>query len=145
MFSEAELAEHRADAISTYTSTFAAFAPGGMTGQPGQQKPGWTPKGTTVGKTQSGGRQSSDTGTRSVNIGGVEYEVLERGLHIPLTAYVVAGVLQLRPGWEFQCTAIGDGVDPAQLNRRWHVVNVPTKSFPTGRRLDVAEVPSLAL
>lgn len=145
MFTAAELAEHRADAESMFRNTFAAFAPGPLAGDPGKKKPGWIPKGTTLGKTQAGGRQSTDAATRQVNIGGVEYDVLESGLHIPLAAYVVDGVLELRIGWEFQCTAIGEGVDLAQLGRRWHVVEVPTKSYPTARRLDVAEVPALDL
>lgn len=93
----------------------------------------WTPQYDTAGKV-SGRSMQGDTNTRTVTIGDVERPVVEGGLHIPLTATLPA------IGWEFECIAVGPASDPALLGRRWRVVDVPTKSFATARRLDVVEV-----
>lgn len=131
---EAELPNLRAEAVATFTDTFAAYSPGGSTTDAdGFEVPGWTDEGSTVGKV-SGRSRESDTDTRMVTVGGVERPVVSGGLHIPLTASVPA------IGWEYVMTAAGPVTDPALVGRRWRVVDVPAKSYATARRLDVVEV-----
>ena len=81
-----------------------------------------------------------DSGTRYVNIGGVERPVIDGGLHIPLSAPVPVASEQRGQGWEYEVTALGPADDPALLGRRYLVISVPAKSFATARRLDVVEV-----
>lgn len=97
---------------------------------------GWTSQGTTSGKVAGPSAQSADTTTHTVTIGGVERPVVEGGLHIPLSAPLPA------IGWEYVCTVVGAASDPALLDRRWRVIDVPAKSYATARRLDVVEVPN---
>lgn len=148
MFSADEIRMLQGDAESEMKDTFAAFSPGEpTTDADGYKVPGWNPEGTTLGKTQGGARQSRDAAPRRVTIGGVDFEVIEGGLQIPILAFIddATSALRLRAGWQFQCIAISPRTDPAQLGRRWHVDGVPTKAIATARRLDVAEVPPLAL
>lgn len=92
----------------------------------------------TPGRVAGPSSQSRDTNTRLVSVGGVERPVIEGGLHIPLSA----GLPEI--GWEFLCVAVGPASDPSLLGRRWHVVDVPAKSYATARRLDVVLVPAEA-
>lgn len=121
------------------TLTLTAYSPGAMTVVNGQETPGDTPEGTTVGKASGQSQQASDPYTRTVTIGDVEVPVIQGGLHIPLSAPVP----DERPGhqWEYVVTAVGRADDPALLGRRYRVVSVPAKSYATARRLDVVEVP----
>ena len=96
----------------------------------------WVDEGSTVGKVAGPSMQSRDTNTRTVTVGGVERQVVEGGLHIPLSAPLPV------IGWEYACIAVGPDSDPALLDRRWRVVDVPAKSYATARRLDVVEVPN---
>lgn len=144
MLSAIEMAELRFDAESEMTDTFAAFAPAAPLVDVNQMKqPGWTPMGTTLGKTR--GSIARDSITRTVRVGGVEYDVVDGGVSVPLSQFIVGGRLILAIGWELQCIATGPAVDAGNLGRRWHVVNVPTKSWASARRLDVVEVPALTL
>lgn len=131
----------RAAAEALMVDTFTPYAPNGSTtGGDGLQVPAYTTKTATVGKTQSRSMQS-EVGHRMVRVGDVERPVLEAGLHIPMTALVpVAGDQGV--GWEYVCTAVGVGSDPALVGRRWLVVSVASKTFQTSRRLDVVEVTS---
>lgn len=140
MFTAAEMAEHQADAEADMLDTFAAFAPG----PPGRNADGysidtWLPRGTTAGKTQ-GPSRGRDTEARTVRVGGADLTVIQGGLHLPVSAFLGDTGLLLEPGWQLQCTRIGPATDPAQLGRRWHVVEVPTKARLSARRLDVVEV-----
>lgn len=145
---EAELPFLRAEAEATFTDTFTAYAPAPnnpTTDADGYEVPGWSVKGSTVGKV-SGRSRDSDTNTRLVSVGGVERPVVEGGLHIPLSSFLdpdpkAVPRLRLRAGWELVCTAVGPKTDPACAGKRWRVVDVPVKSNPTARRLDVVEVP----
>jgi hypothetical protein len=135
----AALPELRRQAESLMADTFTAYAPDGTTTDAyGDEVPAYTPEGSTFGKVQ--GTTARDPITRTVVIGGVDRPVVEGGLQIPLSAPVpVAG--PRGTGWEYVCTAVGPLSDPALLGTRWLVVNAPTKSYATARRLDVAEVP----
>lgn len=142
MSASAAAARGRAAATALMVDTFTPYAPNGYATVDGLEVPVFITKTATVGKVQSRGAglgAGNDTSARSVRIGGVDRPVLEGALHIPLTALVpVAGDPGV--GWEYVCTAVGSGADPAGLNRRYLVVSVPTKTFMTARRLDVVEV-----
>ena len=99
-------------AESLMTSTFAASAlewakVGGLDEQT------WVAKGETLGKVQAS--SGKDSQTRYVTVGEVERPVVEGGLHIPISAPVP------EIGWVYECTAVGPGVDPALVGRRWRV------------------------
>lgn len=140
LFSEQELDDFRAEAESLFLDTFAAFSPNGTTTDAdGFEVPAYADEGSTPGKVQGQSSQASDTYSRTVTVGGVERQVLQGGLHIPLSAPVpAAGDRGI--GWEYVCTAVGPATDPALLNRRYLVVSTPAKSYATARRLDVVEV-----
>lgn len=125
----------REQAESRMQDYFDAYAPG-----PGTDADGMETDAATVAKESTPGRvagrsRDGDTNTRLVTIGGVERPVVEGGLHIPLWAEVPS------IGWEYVLVELGPNTDPALLNRRWRVVDVPAKSDATARRLDVVEVP----
>lgn len=127
------VAAGRMAAEATFLDTFTAYA---FTTSvvDGLDVQGWASQGSTPGKVAGPSSQARDTNARTVPIGGVERVVVEGGLHIPLSA--------TRPaiGWEYLCTAVGSASDPALLNSRWRVVDVPAKSYATARRLDVVRV-----
>lgn len=115
------------DTFTAYAYTYATVD--------GIEQQTWVAQGSTRGKVAGRSRQS-DTNTRTVTIGGTERQVVDGGLHLPLSAPLPA------IDWEYECTALGPASDPSLLGRRWRVVDVPAKSFATARRLDVVEVPS---
>jgi hypothetical protein len=121
-------------AEAEFVDTFAAYSPAGTTTDAnGYEVPAFTAQGSTPGKIQSRARQG-DTQTRTVRVGDVDRPALEGGLHISISAPVPT------IGWEYVQTAVGAGSDPALLNRRYRVVEVPAKTFATARRLDVVMV-----
>jgi hypothetical protein len=120
--------------------TFAAYSPNGVTADAdGMETPAFASQGSTIGKTQSASSQSRDTNTRTVKVGGVDRTVVEGGLHIPIGSPRPAGGLR-GVGWEYVCTAVGPE-SASRVGQRWLVVNSPTKTHMTARRLDVVEVP----
>lgn len=130
----AALPELQEQARSLMGDTFDAYSPAGTTPDvDGYDVPAFTSEGTTSGKIQARSRQG-DTATRTVRVGDIERPVLEGGLHIPIGA-TVPGI-----GWEYVCTAVGQRSDPALLNRRYRVVDVPAKTYATARRLDVVQI-----
>jgi hypothetical protein len=131
----AELPFLRAQAESLMTDTFAAYSPNGTTEDADDfQTTAFATETPTIGKIQASALQQSDTGTRYVRVGTVDRPVVSGGLHIPIAA------APPKPGWEYQCTAIGPTSDPSLLGRRWRVVDAPAKTHATARRLDVVEV-----
>ena len=127
-------ARGRAAAADLFIDTFTAYSPNGTPPDAnGYEVPAFTSQGTTPGKVQARTRQG-DTNVRTIRVGDVDRPVLEGGLHIPLSATVPS------VGWEYVCTAIGSLSDPALLNRRYRVVDVPAKTYATARRLDVVQV-----
>lgn len=143
----ARLPMMRARAQSLMTATFEAFKPNGVdTDADGSEFAAYVSQGTTPGKVQGTSAIGKDSVTRSISVGDVDLPVIDSGLHIPLSSFVVAGVLTLvagyrGTGWELVCTSAGTG-DPAIVGRRFLVVNAPAKSYATARRLDVVEVPT---
>ena len=125
----AELPRFRAEAEGLMGDTFAAYSEGFVVVD-GLEEPGWTLQYETRGRVV-GQSRNADAESRTVTVGGVEREVLQGGLHIPLSAALPA------IGWVFVCTAVGAGSDPALVGRKWRVQDVPTKSYATARRLDV--------
>ncbi|HET7689330.1 MAG TPA: DUF6093 family protein [Nocardioidaceae bacterium] len=127
----------QARAESLMVDEFDAFEPGarGVDATDGMEKPGYTPQGSTVGKIQSHAREG-DTQNRYVQVGETERPVLEAALHIPITATVPTPGL-FGVGWEYECTA---SVEAANVGRRFLVVEVPSKTFATARRLSVVEL-----
>lgn len=127
--------------------TLAWYSPSGATSVVnGMEEQGATPEGTTPGKVQASSQAGSDTGSRSVDVAGVERLVMSGGLHVPVTALTdIAGTLRLAPGWECRVVAVADLADMALLGRRYRVVDVPVKSYATARRLDVVDVTHLDL
>lgn len=137
-FSLRELEEHRADAESLMAVTLAAYSPGTKTrDSDGVEHTSWTPEGTTNGKASGTSRRQLFPASRTANVGGVERTVIAAGLAIPISAPAPS------VGWEYQVTAIGPGVDPDLLGRRYHVVAIPTRNYASSRRMDVVEVPAL--
>lgn len=127
------------------TLTLTAYSPSGHSSQnetTGVETPTFTNEGTTPGKVQGPTTQEADASTRTVAVGGVQRPVLTAGLHIPISADVPhSGPAYVSGGaWEYVVTAVSADDDPALLNRRYRVVDVPAKSFATARRLDVVEV-----
>lgn len=135
-------------AESLMTLTLTAYAPTGnyVEGPDGFEVPEFINRGTTPGKVQGGSQAGKDTETRYADIGGVKRPVLVGGLHIPLSAFVVAGVLDIKPSeqvnqaWQFHVTAVNGLADLSLLGRKYQVVEVPAKSYATARRLSVVEV-----
>lgn len=127
----------QARAESLMFDVFDAFEPGARVVDPtdNMEKPGYTAKGSTPGKIQSHARQG-DTQTRYIKVGETERPVLEAALHIPISATLpTAG--QFGVGWEYVCTA---SVDAGNVGRRFLVVECPSKTFATARRLSVVEL-----
>lgn len=120
------------------TATLTAYSPAGSTTDPdGYEVPGYAPEGTVRGKVQ-GRSRNGDPNARTVTIGDVEREVVESGLHIPVSAPVPAAG-EYGVGWEYVVEDAGDG-DPALVGTRWLVVDAPVKSYATARRLDVVQL-----
>ena len=136
-----DVAEH------TYTLRLTAYSPNGTTPDAdGYEVQDYIDEGWTPGKVQGGSQSGKDTPTRYVSVGGVERPVIQGGLHIPLDRFIfdhslliVAGE-QRGLGWEFEVTETGRYDDPGLLGRRYLVVEVPSKSFATARRLSVVEL-----
>lgn len=138
----AEIAEARADAEALMVDTYTAYEPqpGVRTVDPtnGMERQAYTNRGTTLGKTQARSREG-DVQTRYVRIGGTDRPVVQGGLHIPISATVpTAG--DYGAGWEYECTEISEISDPAELGSRYLVVEVPSKTHDTARRLDVVKL-----
>lgn len=137
---EATTAGRRA-AESLMLDTFTAYAP---TTSPtldadGMETPGYAVVSTTLGKITGGSRQSSDTASREIRVGGVSREVVEGGLHLPVDAdSPTAG--DLGAGWEYELTTLGPTTPAELLGSRWLVVDAPAKSYMTARRLDVVRL-----
>lgn len=133
----AHLPTLQSEAEGTMLDHFDVYAPGPGTDADGFETTSATvPKDSTVGKVAGrGGLGGSDPESRIVEIGGVQRYVMAGGLHIPLGAQVPS------VGWEYVLVELGPDSDPALLNRRYRVVDVPAKSYATARRLDVVEVP----
>lgn len=106
----------------------------------GKKVPAWTEHDPIKGKVQAPSSQAGDTSTDTVQIGQVARPVLRAGLHIPISEPLPAAGRQRGIGWEYQVTGLGQYDDPALLNLRFLVVEVPSKSKATARRLDVVEV-----
>lgn len=144
---QAELPLLRAEAEAAFTDTYAAYSPGGRTtNADGMEVEGYTSEGSTPAKVQSRARQG-DANVRIVRVGGVDRQVIEAGLHIPVSKFVdpVTNKPQIKAGdigvgWEYECTAIGPN-SSSWVGRRFLVVEVPSKTYATARRLDVVELP----
>ena len=89
---------------------------------------------TSPCKIQGSSADSSDTSSRTVNVGGVDRPVIEGGLHIPV------GKPATEHGWVFEVTSVGALSDIRLLGKRYMVDNDPVKSNATARRIDVVEV-----
>lgn len=122
------------------TLTLTPHEPNGTTTVNGYEVPGFTAKTLTIGKLQSPSSQGLDAATDQVQIGEVVRPVLHAGLHIPIGSLVPKAGRQRGIGWEYVVTTVGQHDDPSLLGRRFLVVEVPTKSKATARRLDVVEV-----
>lgn len=79
-----------------------------------------------------GGRTSPVS--RTVTIGGVEREVIEGGLHLPVSADILV------PGWIWEVTAVGEGSDPALVGKQYRVERLAVQSHATAHRYDVVEL-----
>lgn len=144
---ESALPDLRREAEAMMTLTLSAYRPDGTTTDAnGYEVPAFAlvpyaaGVNDTPGKVQSGSQSGSDAPTRYVSIGGIERPVIEAGLHLPIGAPVPVGSQQQGLAWEYEVTALGRRDDPALLNRRYMVVEVPAKSFATARRLSVVEL-----
>lgn len=138
---QARLARGRAAAEALMTLNLSAHSPDGVDQDADDYDvPAFVNEGVTRGKVQAGSSAGKDTSTRYVRLGEVERPVLAGGLHIPLSAPVPTAGEQRGIGWEYQVTAVGPSDDPALLGKRFLVVEVPSKSFATARRLDVIEL-----
>ena len=129
----------RIAAEAAMTLTFTPYSPNGYTTVSGLEVPAYASHTNTRGKVQGGSASTADTATEYVTIGGVRRPLLRGGLHIPISATLPTAGDQ-GVGWEYAVTAVGPLDDPALLNRRFLVVNVPAKSYATARRLDVVEI-----
>lgn len=123
------------------SDTFTAYSPTGdpATDPDGMETLEYYAQGTTLGKITGGSRQSSDTAVREIRVGGVSRQVVEGGLHIPVDAPSPTGG-DLGEGWEYELTAVGPSTPADLLNSRWLVVDAPSKSYMTARRLDVVRL-----
>lgn len=135
------LPELRAQAESLMTLTLTAYSPNGWDNVDGKDVLTYNDEGTTPGKVQGTSATGRDSITRTVTVGGVDREIIDGGLHIPLSATVPVSGLDRGKGWEYEVTAVGPLDDPVLLGRRYLVTNVPAKSYATARRLDVVLVP----
>lgn len=122
------------------TLTLTPFEPTAPTVVGGYKVPAWTEHDPIRGKVQSRSAALDSASTRYVSIGEVSRPIFEAGLHIPVGATIPVSGRQRGMGWEYQITGLGEYDDPALLNRRFLVVEVPSKSKATARRLDVVEV-----
>lgn len=125
---------HAAESLMQTTGTM--YAPTGYSVQnsDGEEVRQFATVFTSVCKIQGPSSASSDTNTRTVEIGGVERPVIEAGLHLPISDRI------LFTGWEFEVDELGPADDPLLLGKRYRVVGIPVKSYATARRLDVVEV-----
>lgn len=136
------LPELRHQAESLMTLTLEAFEPTsqGWVNVDGVDQFDTTSKGTTVGRVEANPTQ------RTVSIGGVDYPIVDSGLHLPIGAFVVDGELQIYggqdrgEGWEFVVTAVGALDAPELLGRRFLITSAPMKSSAVIRRLDVVDI-----
>lgn len=140
----AELPFLRQQAESLMLDTFTVYAPNGTTTDvDGMEVPAYEVQGATPGKIQSrtgGIGNGGDTNTRTETVGGVGRPVVDSGLHIPVTA--PAPEFGSRgTGWEYVLTTPGPATPPDLVGSRWLVVDAPSKSHMTARRLDVVRLP----
>lgn len=146
MFTAAELAEHQADAESLMVLCFQAEVPGMVLDDKNRKIPGFEPFGAPcIGKIAGSSTAARDTPVRTLRVGAVTRPVLEGGLHLPVGAFVVAGVLQIvmseDPAAAWRLRVVGSRLgDPSMVGRKYQVVGVPAKPWATARRLDVVEV-----
>lgn len=147
MFSDAELAEHRADAESLMDLCLGAYQPGTVLDDNDRKVPGHTFVGECIGKLQGSSASARDAADRTVRIGGVERPVLIAGLHIPICDFITDGFLDIvasedpLAAWQFRVHR-SRSTDHSLVGRWYQAVGiVPAKSIATARRLDVAEVP----
>lgn len=139
MRSATRLPAMRARANGLMADTFTAYAPTTDTVVNGFEVDAYTSQGTTPGKIAGPSTQARDTNARTITVGNMELNVVEGGLHIPITATVPAAG-EYGTGWEYVLTALGPVTDPSLLDSRWLVVDVPAKSYATARRLDVVRL-----
>lgn len=131
----------QAAAEREHTLTLTPCEPNGTTANgDGYQVPAFTEHDSIPGKFQAPTAAGKDTLTDLVRIGEVERPILRAGLHISITAPIPAAGRQRGIGWEYEVTAVGQFDDEALVGKRVLVVEVPSKSKATARRLDVVEV-----
>src|SRR5687768_14794584 len=68
--------------------------------------PGYATENPVMGRIAGPSMQSRDTNTRTVTIGGTERQVVEGGLHIPISADAPAAG-EYGAGWEYELVATG--------------------------------------
>lgn len=137
--SSAAVAAGRRAAEREMADTFTAYVPGDLTKDAdGMETQSYETAGSTLGKLQ-GRSRDSDSNTRTINIGGVDRDLIEGGLHLPVDAPAPA-VGDIGTGWEYVLTSPGPATPADLLNSRWLVVDAPAKSYMTARRLDVVRL-----
>lgn len=115
--------------------TFTAYSPGApTTGADGMTEPTWVNEGSTKGKVRGQSLVAHDTAVGNAFVGLVYRSILQGTLHIPVSAPLPV------IGWEYVCTAVGTGTDPALVGTRWRVANVPVETYMTARRCDVVRL-----
>lgn len=124
--------------LDWYSDSGATTTVGGM------KKITPTLEGSCAGRVQARSRMGGDTLTRMVKVGGVELPVMQGSLHIGVDEFVDSTGLRLKVGWECKVAKVGPADDPALLGRRYRVVDVPSKTHLTQRRLDVVDITHLA-
>lgn len=138
------VAAGRRAAEAQMLDTFTVYAPHGTTTDAdGMEVPDYVIVGTTPGKIQSrtgGIGNGGDTNTRTANVGGVDRPVVDGGLHVPVDS--LAPEFGARgTGWEYVLTTPGPSTPPDLTGSSWLVVDSPSKSHMTARRLDVVRLP----
>lgn len=131
----------QARAATMHTLTLAWYSNSGTTTTVGGMKkivP--TAEGSCRGRVQARSRMGGDTLTQMVKVGGTELPVMKGSLHIGVNEFIDDTGLRLTNGWECQVTKVGPDDDPALLGRRYRVVDVPSKTHLTQRRLDVVDI-----
>jgi hypothetical protein len=139
---EAELPFLQQEAEANMTDTFAMYSPGGTDTEDGFEGEGYAPEGSTPGKL-AGRSTRSQTGTRTVKVGGMDVVVVEGGLAVPAgSPRPVAGLYGV--GWEYELVTAGPLTDASLEGTRWLVVGVQIRSYETERLLDVVQLPQEA-
>lgn len=129
---DARLSRGRAMANATFTDTFIAFTYETVKID-GLDETVWVEGEETFGKVPNRRSGGDATNLRKVTIGGVEHDVIDGGLHLPLAADPQIGAVYL-------CTALGPTSPPALLGRAFKVIEAPVTSTMTAWRLNVEEV-----